>query len=183
MAIVYALVNLETKEVVDRLQPLPEYWENISQLGALEYEQVKNLEWAGHPNKGWISVNDPFFAECTCSEDNLNMNKLNLKVEIQNQMDMKRECLLKYKEYDIPFNQDVRVEFSILRTYAKDLRNSYFPIKLRFQYYNFTGHEVLEIGDLLEKHNQDCNKLESSIYSQVDACANLADLTKINYDI
>lgn len=179
----YALVNHRDMMVVDRLQPLPEGWRNMSQLSALTDEELFELSWAGWENEGWVCVTDPRFGDYSCPEETLNMNKLNLKAEVQNQINGLRETLLKYKEKDIPFNDEVRTEFHILSERAKDLPNSYFLVKMRFEYFQFTGREILEISDMLELHNQNCNMKEYSIFKDIEACQSLKELTEVNYDI
>ncbi len=54
---------------------------------------------------------------------------------------------------------------------------------MRFEYFQFTGREILEISDMLELHNQNCNIKEYSKFKDIEACQSLKELTEVSYDI
>ena len=71
----YVLVDTETNQVIDKIQKLPQNWQNIAGLPGLSDEELCDLKWAGHHNLGWISIHSEKIEEYTSSTENLELNK------------------------------------------------------------------------------------------------------------
>jgi hypothetical protein len=52
----YVLVDTETKQIINKIQKLPENWKNIAGLPGLSDEELCDLKWAGQHNYGWINI-------------------------------------------------------------------------------------------------------------------------------
>jgi hypothetical protein len=178
----YVLVDPQNKIVLDKVQELPENWRNIAGLPGLSDEELRDLKWAGWDNLGWINIRSSEMFDYESSPENLEMNKLTLKVLVTEKVNQKKEGLLLYKEILIPTDSETRLELLILKERARQNPEKTFVLKIRFQYYQFPAEDIINISNLIEDYNESCNLWEMEVYSQIESCQSIADFSNINYD-
>jgi hypothetical protein len=178
----YVLVDPQNKIILDKVQELPENWRNIAGLPGLSDEELLDLKWAGWDNLGWINIRSPKISDYESSPENLEMNKLTLKVLVTEKVNQKKESLLIYNDILIPTDSETRLELLILKERSQKNLEKTFALKLRFQYYEFSAEDIINISNLIEDHNESCNLWEKEVYSQIESCQSIADFPKVNYD-
>lgn len=79
----YVLVDLRLKSIISPVMKLPKNWCNIMGLNILSYEEIYDLNWAGHKDLSWRKLSDvpnEFFG----SKEWLDISKLILKNYVSN---------------------------------------------------------------------------------------------------
>lgn len=175
----YVLVDTNLKQVIDKIQKLPEYWRNISQLKNFNDEELKDLTWAGQTNIGWINIQSEYLQEYKSTEENLELNKNQLKSIISGILEEKQISSFEFNNIKIVPDEKTRYIFWIKR-----FQNIHtFNYKINQYYYTFDNQDIIEICDRMEEHIQKYTDIEMSIYQQIDACQELFDLSKIEINI
>ena len=172
----YVLVDTETKQVIDKIQELPQNWNNIAGLPGLFDEELCDLKWAGHHNLGWINIHSEKIKEYTSSQDNLELNKNTFKFLISQ---LKAEKQTEAVEYQgAKFKCDLETRYSLQVLKEKEKVN----YKCINGYYTFTSLQLTEIYDKIEKYIQSLFDREMEIYNQIDECQSISDFLNVTYD-
>lgn len=172
----YVLVDTESKEVIDKIQKLPQNWKNIAGLPGLSDEKLEDLKWAGHHNLGWINIFSPKIKDFKMSPENLELNKNTLKVLISEKRKEDQDTIIEYKT--ARFKTDIETRYSLFL--IKNSNQKEVNFKCVNGYYRFTLAEISEVYNLIENKIQSLFDEEMKIYSQIDSCLNLEQLSKIN---
>jgi hypothetical protein len=172
----FVLVDNEQKIVIDKIQKIPDYWNNIAHPGNFSDEELKDLTWSGNPNLGWVRINSEYIKEYSSSEENLELNKNQLKDIISKLTQEKENSPIEYKGIKIIPDEKTRYSFWIKRIQSVDS----FNYKTNNQYYTFNKNQISEICDRIEEHIQDCVDFEMKLYHQVDLFKNLYDFKTLN---
>jgi hypothetical protein len=172
----YVLVDNHQKIIIDKIQKLPDYWKNISNLNNLNDEELKDLTWSGNDRLGWVRINSEYIKEYSSSKENFELNKNQLKDIVSNITQEKQNSPIEYKGINIIPDEKTRYSFWIKRIQSADT----FNYKINNQYYTFNKIEIVEICDRIEQYIQDCVDLEMEIYQQIDSCKHLYDFKTLN---
>jgi hypothetical protein len=54
----YVLIHLELNQILCPIMEIPKTWCNINGLDLLSYDEIYDLEWAGHKDLGWRKLSD-----------------------------------------------------------------------------------------------------------------------------
>lgn len=173
----YVLVDISKKEIIDKMQILPENWSNISGLNVLNDEKLKNLEWAGHPNLGWISIFSKDIKYYNCSSDNLELQKNEIKFLISKLRKKNQKEIIFYKNFKI--NPDIKTKIALFSLKDYDEVN----FKCIDKYATFKKADIQNISREIQNQYQKYFDIEKKLYEKIDRCNNLIDLLTINYDI
>ena len=172
----YVLVDTESKEVIDKVQKLPQNWKNIAGLSGLSDEKLEDLKWAGHHNLGWINILSPKIKDFIVSPENLELNKNTLKVLIS---EKRKESQSEFIEYNTAkFKTDIETRYNLFS--KKNSNQDSINFKCINGYYTFTHKEIVEIYNLIENQIQSYFDEEMKLYDRIDSCQSFVDLTKIN---
>jgi len=171
----YVLVDTKTKNVIDKIQKLPENWSNISGLPSLSDEKLCNLEWAGHHDVGWINISSELIKEYTSSEENLELNKNTFKLLVSNIRKEKQEEPIEYCGAKIKANSETRYSLYVLREKGN------VNYKCINGYFTFTSLQIEEIYSLMEEYIQNFFDTEMKIYIQIDKCQSISDFFHVDY--
>jgi uncharacterized protein (UPF0335 family) len=171
----YVLVDTETKQVIDKIQKLPENWKNIAGLPRLSDEELCDLKWAGHDNLGWVSIASNLIKDYKSPVENLELNKNTLKQLISEIRKEKEFDGIKYQE--IKIKTDEKTRYSLLIKKLQGIEEVNY--KFFNHYYTFTNSQITEICDIIETHIQKCFDWEMSIYLQIENCKELSDFMNI----
>lgn len=174
----YVLVDTEKKITIDKIQTLPYNWLNISGLINYSDEKLSDMSWAGHKNLGWINIKSLKIKNFTSPPENLELNKLQLKKIISDEIKEKQYFPINYKGAKI--NLDLETRFLLLT--LKNLNKSEVNLKCINGYYEFNKLEIDEIYVMIENQIQKFFDIEKNFYEQVDKCKSIQDFSKINYD-
>lgn len=172
----YVLVDNHLKQVIDKIQKLPEYWKNISHLKNFSDEELKDLTWAGQPNIGWVSIKSEYIKEYRTSPENLELNKNQLKDIISKIVEEKIFSPIVFNQIKITPDDKTRYSFWIKRIQKVEK----FNCKINNQYYTFNSEQISDICDRIEQHIQEQIDFEMKIYEQIESCKNLQDFLNIN---
>jgi hypothetical protein len=172
----YVLVDTEKKEVVDKIQTLPENWKNIAGLPGLTDEELCNLKWAGHHNLAWINIHSEKIKEYTSSPENLDLNKNTFKVLVSELRKEKQSELIEYKGAKLKSNAQTWHSLSLLKE-RKEVN-----YKCINGYYSFTSLQIAEICDMMEQQIEILFDREMEIYNQIDKCHSISDFFNVTYD-
>ena len=108
----YVLVDNEKNLIIDKIQELPENWNNISGLKYLSDNKIKNLNWSGNENLGWIKINSNDIKKYSSSKETLELNKNYLKSLISKIRKEKQSEHIKYNQAVI--KTDLKTRCSLL---------------------------------------------------------------------
>ena len=172
----YVLVDTETNQVIDKIQELPENWKNICGLKGLSEQELKNLKWAGHHNIGWINIKSEDIKNFQCSQDNLTLNKNELKYLISKIRKEKQLEPIKYKSSII--KSDIKTRFYLELLKNKEEVN----FKCLNGYFSFSSFDIIQICDMIDTQIQKYFNMEKEIYEQIDNCTSISNFFNINYD-
>jgi hypothetical protein len=172
----YVLVDTETKQVIDKIQKLPENWQNIAGLPGLSDEELCDLKWAGHHNLGWINIHSENIKQYTSSLDNLELNKNTFKALISELRKEKQSEPIQYQEAKLKSNIKTWHSLSLLKERDK------INYKCINGYYTFTSLQMIEISDRIEKQIQTLFDCEMEIYHQIDKCKSISDFFNITFE-
>lgn len=173
----YVLVDTLKKEVIDKLQVLPENWNNISGLNVLSDEKLKSLEWAGHPNLGWINLHSQDIRHYKCSPDNLQLQKNEIKFLISKLRKEKQKEPIVYKNFKI--KSDIKTKIALFSLKDCDRVN----FKCIDKYASFDKIDIQNIYKEIQNQYQKYFDIESKLYEKIDQCKNLSDFLNINFYI
>jgi hypothetical protein len=172
----YVLVDTENNQVIDKIQELPENWKNISGLKSLEDKKLEDLRWAGHHNLGWVNIKSENIKKFSCNEENLTLNKNELKYLISKVRKEKQQEPITYKSAIIKTDTKTRYSLEILKN------NDQINFKCVNGYFCFSSLEVKELCDMIDKKIQKYFDMEKSIYGQIDNCKSISNFFYISYD-
>jgi hypothetical protein len=172
----YVLVDTEIKQVIDKIQKLPENWKNIAGLPGLSDEELCDLKWAGQHNLGWINIHSEKIKEYTSSQDNLNLNKNIFKLLVSELRKEKQSEPIEYNGARLKSNFQTWHSLSLLK--EKDEVN----YKCINGYYNFTSLQLKEICAKIETQIQNYFDIEMKIYQQIDKCQSISDFFNVNFN-
>lgn len=171
----HVLVDLEKKLFIDKIQVLPENWNNISGLKNLKSEKLEDLSWSGNVNLGWINIRSEKLKEYKSTKENLELNKNTFKELISK---FKKEKISKSIEYrGIKFPTDEKTRYSLfIKKFSNEEKINFKSFN---KYYTLTKDQINEIYDIMEKHIQKYFDWEMNVYSQIDQCNSLIDFLNI----
>lgn len=172
----YVLVDTEKKIVIDKIQTLSLNWCNIAGLSGLSDEELKDLKWAGHDNKGWINIHSKEIKNYSSSLENLELNKNTFKDLISNIRKENQSNVVIYQGAKLKSN--TKTLYSLFYLREKDSVN----FKCINGYYTFTQEQIKELYVIMESNMQKWFDWEMNIFSQIDSCKSVADFLNVNYD-
>lgn len=172
----YVLVDTETNKIIDKIQTLPEGWKNISGLKGLSDDKLRNLDWAGQYNLGWINIKSDNIKNFYCSEKNLELNKNEFKILSSKVRKNKQSEPIRYKNAIIKVSSKSRFCLEIIKEMDE------INYKCLNGYYTFNSSDIKEICAIIDKQIQKYFDIEKNIYKQIDKCSSISDFLKINYD-
>ena len=81
----YALVDINTLQIITPLSKLPKNWSNVSGLNFFDDDKLSDLSWAGHDNLGWFSYKNEGYTFSTSANwmdsSKLTLNHIFLQIE------------------------------------------------------------------------------------------------------
>lgn len=174
----YVLVDNEKNLIIDKIQELPENWNNISGLKNLSEDKIKNLDWSGNKNLGWINIKSDDIKKYSLSKETLQLNKNHLKNLVSKARKEKQSEHIKYDEVQI--KTDLKTRQSLLLLINSDLENVNF--KCLDGYFSFNKVQLKDILNKINNHIQKYFDIERDIFDQINKCDNVQDFVDINYD-
>lgn len=178
----YVLVDTNSKQIVSKLEPLPEYWKNIAGLTNFSEEELKDLSWSGNVGLGWIKTTSELLNEYNSSVENLDLNKNHFKQIISDHFELKKEIGITYKNIRCPVNKDTIFDLNIKNLQAKQNPEKTFVYKIINNYHTFSSEEIQELCNLVNEYDIELSLIEMNIFKQIEECSRVHDLSKINYD-
>ena len=173
----YVLVDIEQKQIINKIQKLPENWKNISGLNGLSDNELKNLDWSGNKNIGWINIKSKNITNFYSSPENLELNKNTLKTLISEIRKDKQEEPIEYKNAKLKTDIQTRYSLEILKTKNK------VNYKCINGYYTLTSIDIKQICDIIDAQIQKYFDIEKNIHEKIEKCSSLSDFLNINYDL
>jgi hypothetical protein len=171
----YVLVDTETKQIINKIQKLPENWKNIAGLPGLSDEELCDLKWAGQHNYGWINIHSEKIKEYTSSTENLELNKNTFKFLISELRKERQSQPIEYQGAKLKSNIKTWNSLSLLK--GKEKVN----YKCINGYFTFTSLQITEICAKIESQIQNYFDNEMKIYQQIDACQSISDFFNTTY--
>ena len=179
----YVLVDTNTKQIISKLEPLPEYWKNIAGLTNFSEEELKDLSWSGNPGLGWIKITSELLGDYSSSPENLTLNKNHFKQIISDHFELKKEIGVTYKNIRCPVNKTTIFDLNIKNLQADQSPEKTFVYKIINDYYSFRAEEIKELCDLINQHDIELSLSEMNIFKEIESCSTVHELSKINYDL
>lgn len=175
----YVLVDIEKSIIIDKIQELPENWNNISGLKYLTKDKIKNLDWSGNKNIGWISIKSNDIKKYSSSKETLELNKNYLKSLVSKIRKEKQSEYIKYDQAQI--KTDLKTRCSLLLLINSNLEDD-INFKCINGYFSFDQEQLEDILDKINSHIQKYFDIEKSIFDQIDKCNSIQDFVNVNYD-
>lgn len=177
----YVLVDTEKNIVIDKIQTLPENWCNISGLPGLSEDELKDLKWAGHHNKGWISIKSENIKKYKSPPENFQLQKNTFKKLISDLRNKKENEPIFFNKIKINIDDKTRYTLFIKRILCENNPQLTFNYKCCGEYYILTSNDIIELTDLIENRIQYLFDTECKIFNQIDNCEQIYDFFDINY--
>jgi hypothetical protein len=175
----YVLVDIEKKLIIDKIQELPENWNNISGLRYLSENKIKCLDWSGNENLGWIKIKSNDIKKYSSSKETLELNKNHLKSLISK---IRKEKQSEYINYDdAQIKTDLKTRCSLLLLINSNLEDD-INFKCLNGYFSFNQEQLEDILDKINSHIQKYFDIEKNIFEQIDKCDSVQDFVSINCD-
>jgi len=174
----YVLVDNEKNIIIDKVQELPDNWNNISGLKCLSEDKIKNLDWSGNKNLGWINIKTDDIKKYSLSKETLELNKNQLKSLVSK---IRKEKQFEYINYNgAQIKPDLNTGHSLLFLINSDIENVNF--KCLNGYFSFNQDQLKDILNKINNHTQKYFDIEKNIFDQIDQCDSVQDFVNINYD-
>lgn len=174
----YVLVDNEKSLIIDKIQELPENWNNISGLKNFPEDKIKNLDWCGNKNLGWINIKSDDIKKYSLSKETLDLNKNQLKSLTSQARKEKQFRHITYNQAQI--KTDLKTRQSLLLLINSDLENVNF--KCLNGYFLFNRDQLKDILNKINNHIQKYFDIEKNIFDQINKCDTIQDFMNINYD-
>lgn len=175
----YVLVDIEKSVIIDKIQELPENWNNISGLKYLSEDKIKCLDWSENKNLGWINIKSDDIKKYSASKETLELNKNYLKSLVSK---IRKEKQSEYIKYDDAYlKTDLKTRCSLLLLINSDLEDD-INFKCLNGYFSFNQEQLEDILDKINYHIQKYFDIEKNIFDQIDKCITIQDFVTINYD-
>lgn len=178
----YILVDTEKKVTIGKIEKLPENWNNISGLSNFTDDQLKDLSWSGNNNIGFVKLSSEELQEYSSSEENLDLNKSQLKILVSNNKAEKKSEYVIFNNIKIPVDDNTRYSILIKRIQALKDESLTFNFKCFGEYSTFTSLQMIEVSDIIEQYIQSLYDKEMEIFNAIDSCQTISDFLNINYD-
>ena len=175
----YVLVDIEKKLIIDKIQELPENWNNISGLKYLSDKKIKCLDWSGNIHLGWIKITSNDIKKYSSSKETLELNKNHLKNLVSKIRKEKQSEHIKYHQAVI--KTDLKTRYSLLSLINSDIEND-INFKCLNGYFSFNRVQLKDILNKINNHIQKYFDIEKNIFDQIDKCNNIQDFVDVNYD-
>jgi hypothetical protein len=173
----YVLVDTKVKQIINKIQTLPENWQNIAGLSNLSDEELCDLKWAGHHNIGWVNINSEKIKEYQSSPENLELNKNEFKLLISKLIKEKKSKPIEYYGAKLKVDHQTWSSLFILKD------NDKVDYKCVDGYHTFTSSQIAEIYDIINENIQKYFNIEMEIYNQIDTCQSVVDFFNVKYYI
>ena len=175
----YVLVDNEKKLIIDKVQELPENWNNISGLKYLPDKKIKCLDWSGNKNLGWINIKSNDIKKYSSSKETLELNKNHFKNLITKIRKEKQSEHIEYNQAVI--KTDLKTRYSLLILINSDIENN-INFKCLNGYFSFDRVQLKDILNKINNHIQKYFDIEKDIFDKIDNCENVQDFMNVNYD-
>jgi hypothetical protein len=129
----FVLVDNEQKIIIDKIQKIPDYWNNIAHPGNFSDEELRDLTWSGNLNIGWVRINSEYIKEYSSSKENLELNKNQLKYIFSKTIQEKQNLPIEYNGIKIIPDEKTRYSFWIKKIQSVDK----FNYKINNKYHTF----------------------------------------------
>ena len=180
----YALVDINTFQIITPLSKLPENWSNVSGLNFFDDDKLSNLSWAGHHNLGWLSYRNQKLSSFATSSNWMDSSKANIKSYIATDRKEKTEETLTFNGNRINLTNNTRTSLSLrVSSLVNQPNNTMTAWKFVDGYVNLTKTEMIDLLNFVSNYIQDCFDVENSASILVDGCENLTDIKNLTLDI
>ena len=180
----YALVDINTLQIITPLSKLPENWSNVSGLNFYNDNKLSNLSWAGHDNLGWFSYRSAALRTFSTSANWMDSSKANIKSYIATDRKEKTEETLTFNGNRINLTNNTRTSLSLrVSSLANQEDDTMTAWKFVDGYVNMTKTEMIDLLNFTSNYIQDCFDVENSASILVDECKNLTDIKNLNLNI
>ena len=180
----YALVDINTLQIITPLSKLPENWSNVSGLNFYNDNKLSNLSWAGRDNLGWFSYRSATLSTFSTSANWMDSSKANIKSYIATDRKEKTEETLTFNGNRINLTNNTRTSLSLrVSSLVNQPNNTMTAWKFVDGYVNLTKTEMIDLLNFVSNYIQDCFDVENSASILVDGCENLTDIKNLTLDI
>ena len=176
----FVLVDLDRKEVIGKIQKLPENWMNIAGLPSIPKEELENLEWAGHASLGWFKLDSCKIPSLICSDENLELNKRTLKFLVGQERKKLENYKLSYK--GLMLSADLKTRMGLfLKLHGKGRKElGEVFIKGRDSIKAFDADELEKVHSYVVGFIDSLDSWESSLHQKIDKAKDLRNLLLID---
>lgn len=179
----YALVDNKNNAILNHPSELPEDWTNIHGLHALSDEELSDLEWAGHPDLGWIKFDSDFPFSYTAAESWLSFAKASIKDEYAKQRwDAESRGIL-YKGIEIGTDDRTKTAILLKKESIANSPEKTFSWKYNNSIIELTANDILNIAQALDDYIQKCFDVEAELIKEIDKAESPSDLAKFDLEI
>jgi hypothetical protein len=174
----YVLVDYNLNQILTPVQYLPENWANISGLNLMNDEKIKDLNWAGHSNMGWINIEDEDISGYGCNEMWLTTSKLNLKLLVSKyRWEMENEILT-------VDGKNIKMDDRTKSSLAFKLSNSTEGENIVWKFLNgtfvTTYDEFVQLCNVANSYIQSCFDVEYNFSLSLDSVETVEDLVNLD---
>ena len=180
----YALVDINTFQIITPLSKLPENWSNVSGLNFFDDDKLSNLSWAGHHNLGWLSYRNQKLSSFATSSNWMDSSKANIKSYIATDRKEKTEETLTFNGNRINLTNNTRTSLSLrVSSLANQEDGTMTAWKFVDGYVDLTKAEIIDLLNFVSNYIQSCFDAENMASSLVDDCNTLDDINNLTLDI
>jgi len=178
----YVLVDNERREILTPINKIPEDWSNINGLNLFDDEKLKNLDWAGHTNLGWVSYVNSLISDYSVSDNWLDSSKSNIKLLVSKQRKEKTEETLVFRGNRINLTENTKSSLT-LRASSLANQDSVTAWKFVDGYVSLSKQDVIDLLNFVSNYIQQCFDVENNFTNTVNSCTNFSDIKNLSFDI
>lgn len=176
----YVLVDKKNNKVLNHPSELPENWNNIHCMPALNDEELSDLEWAGHSDLGWIKFDEEFPDTYEYAESWESFAKESIKETYSKYRWEAESKGIVYKNVNIETNERTKMALLIKKD---SLGDKTFFWKHKNSVTEFNLEDVVNILTHIDDYVQKCFDIEASLIQELDAATKPEDLKKFTTEI
>lgn len=179
----YVLVDFKEKRILTPIDYLPKNWANINQLDLFDDEKLSNLEWAEHPNLGWIKYDNSQISDYQTSDNWLESSKSRIKLLVAAKRWEKQNEVLTFKGNRLKIDESTKSSLTLRATSIYQNQETSTVWKFVDGFVEMNNAEFLELFEFVNSYIQDCFLVEHTATQLIDSISSFSNLKELDLNL